>query len=118
MTRMNKRHQKQKKQFVKVIIYLWWAATSKLNAWETLQQTCRNVLIKLVSGGSSVVPLIGPESGICSGQNILQLGAEFIEFNGKSGEAVVQLIVCGHGAWQEEKTTKTYLIIHMLFIFR
>lgn len=52
-------------------------------------------------------PLIGPESGICTRQNIFQLGAEFIQFYGKPGEAIVQLVVCGHGAWQGEETTQT-----------
>lgn len=44
------------------------------------------------------VPLIGPETGICARQDVFQLGAKLIQFNGESGEAVVQLIVCGHGA--------------------
>lgn len=50
------------------------------------------------SGGPSVVPLVGPESGVCPRQNVLQLGAEFVQFDGESGEAVVELVVCGHGA--------------------
>jgi len=43
-------------------------------------------------------PLIGPEAGVCTGQSILQLGAKLVQLDGEPGEAVVQLIVCGHGA--------------------
>lgn len=50
---------------------------------------------RLIPDGA--LPLIRPESGICTRENIFQFRAELIQFNGKSGEAVVQLVVCGHG---------------------
>ncbi len=59
------------------------------------------------SWGSDAVPLIGPESGICAGQNIFQFGAKLIQLNGEPGEAIVELVVCGHGAWQGKEATQT-----------
>lgn len=47
--------------------------------------------------------MIGSEPGVCAGQHIFQLGAKFVQLNGKPGEAVVELVVRGHGAWKEEK---------------
>lgn len=56
------------------------------------------------------VPLIGPESTICTRQGVFQLGAQLIQFDGESSEAVVQLVVCRHGAW-EGGQVKTRLLV-------
>lgn len=52
---------------------------------------------------ASSLPLIRSEAGVCAGQHVFQLGAEFVQFNGKPGEPIVQLVVCGHGAWKQHK---------------
>lgn len=49
-------------------------------------------------GGARFLPLIRSEPGVCAGQHVFQLGAEFVQFAGKPGEAIVELVVCGHGA--------------------
>lgn len=55
-------------------------------------------------------PLIGPESGISTRQDIFQLGAKLIQFNGKPGEAIVQLIVSGHGSWWGKNNTNNQFL--------
>lgn len=52
---------------------------------------------------AGAAPLIGSEPGVCAGQHVFQLGAKFVQLDGKPGEAVVELVVCGHGAWKEEE---------------
>lgn len=72
-------------------------------AYQLSVKTTLNQVIVETSLVAPNAPLIRPESGICTGKNVFQLRTEFIQFNGKPGEAVVQLIVCGHGAWRGRK---------------
>lgn len=53
-------------------------------------------------------PLVGSEPGVCAGEHIFQFGAKFVQLNGKPGEAIVELIVCGHGAWKQQKTATEF----------
>lgn len=56
-----------------------------------------------MSAAARFLPLVRSEPGVCAGQHVFQLGAEIVQFDGKPGEAIVQLIVCGHGACKQHR---------------